>query len=323
MTAAPVEDLPERDLRLPLDVNSIRIDGGTQPRVQLDGATVGQYADAILHQGAKFPPIDVFWDGAYYWLADGFHRLFAHQMLAENDAVSSMLAKLGQDVTVIDATVHHGTQRQAILFSVAANAKHGLPRKPEDKRQAIATLVRDVQSPCLANFHLCRTKPREEQCWNAWADREIARECGVSHTTVADERQKFHAELQPGQDGQVTTRTYTDPRTGQPTSQTITRAPSPEPVPEHHPSAEVAAMPAGYQADLEDYAPTVQTDGVHPATERAIDTAIKAQIFALSLRITPTTFDDALPPLMRDKVTATFDVLFPWLKALETSREAD
>jgi hypothetical protein len=83
-------------------------------------------------------------------------------------------------------------------------------------------------------------------------------------------------------------------------------------------------MPAGYQADVEDYAPTVQPDGVHPATERAIDIAIKAQILALSLKITPSTFRDALPPLMRDKVAATFDALSPWLKALEVTRhEAD
>jgi hypothetical protein len=69
--------------------------------------------------------------------------------------------------------------------------------------------------------------------------------------------------------------------------------------------------------------PTVQPDGVHPATERAIDIAIKAQILALALRITPTTFIDALPPLMRDKVTANLDIIFPWLKALEVIRHDD
>jgi hypothetical protein len=106
----------------------------------------------------------------------------------------------------------------------------------------------------------------------------------------------------------------------------ITPAPSPEQVAERaaERAAEVEAMPAGYQADVEDYAPTVQPDGVHPATERAIDIAIKAQILALSLKITPSTFRDALPPLMRDKVAATFDALSPWLKALEVTRhEAD
>jgi hypothetical protein len=325
MTAA-VEAIRDGEV-MPLDINRIRIDGGTQPRVQLDGATVAHYAEAILHHGAKFPPIDVFFDGAHYWLADGFHRLFAHQMLAENDAVSSMLDKLGQDVTVIDAMVHHGTQRQAILFSVGANAHHGLPRKPEDKRQAIRTLIRDIQQPCSSSIHFCRTKPEDEQCWNAWADRAIARECGVSHSTVADEREKFMAELRAGQVVHSTTRTYNHPATGQPTAMDvsnigrITPVPSPEQVAER--AADVEAMPTGYQADIEDYAPTSQPDGVHPATERAIDIAIKLQIVALSLKITPPTFADALPPLMHDKVTATLDTILPWLKALEVKSDDD
>lgn len=326
MTAAPVEELPEQGLLISLNINSIRIDGGTQPRVQLDGATVAQYRDAILHQGAKFPPVVVFFDGTNHWLADGFHRLFAHQMLAENEAVSSMLDKLGQDVEHIDALSYRGTQRDAVLFSVGANAKHGLPRKPEDKRQAIATLVRDVQPGCSATLHYCRTKRREEQCWNAWSDREIARQCDVSHHTVADERRIFMSESQDGQHAHAATRTYTDPRTGQPTARTVPTAPAPTPTPEYtaNPSADVAAMSSGYQSDIEDFAPTVQPDGVHPATERAIDIAIKAQILALALKVTPSTFAEALPALMRDKATATFDALIPWLKALEVNRhEAD
>ena len=128
--------------------------------------------------------------------ADGFHRLFAHRLLAENEAVSSMLAKLDQEVDYIDALVHRGTQRDAVLFSVGAtNPRPGPPRKAEDKRQAIATLIRDMPPGCSATEHSCLTKPREEQCWNARADREIARECVVSHTTVADERQKFMEKL--------------------------------------------------------------------------------------------------------------------------------
>jgi hypothetical protein len=325
MTAAPVEEIHEQGLLISLNINSIRIDGGTQPRVQLDGATVAQYRDAILHQGAKFPPITVFFDGTNHWLADGFHRLFAHQMLAENEAVSSMLDKLGQDVEHIDALSYRGTQRDAVLFSVGANARHGLPRKPEDKRQAIATLVRDVQPGCRPFFHTCRTKPEEEQCWNAWSDREIARKCDVSHHTVADERRIFMAELQDGQDAHAAIRTYTDPRTGQPTARTVPTAPAPTPTPEYtaERGAEVEVMPNGYQADIEDYAPTVQPDGVHPATERAIDIAIKVQILALAMKITPSTFSDALPVLMHDKVTATLDTVLPWLKALEVKPDDD
>jgi hypothetical protein len=321
MTAVPIERPETVTL---LDIHRIRIDGGTQPRQHIDGNTVGAYADAILHQGAKFPPVVVFFDGTHYWLADGFHRLFAHQMLAGNEAVSNLLATLGQDVTQIAAEVRHGTQRDAVLYSVGANAAHGLPRKPEDKRQAIRTLVRDVQEGCEVDFHICRTKPRNEQCWNAWSDREIGRECVVSYTTVADERRIFMEELHTAQAGQHTTRTYTHPATGQPTAMDTTNIGRITPVPPPEPGADVAAMPAGYQAHLEDFAPTVQPSGVHPATERAIDIAIKLQILALALKITPSTFSDAVPKLMHGKLTATLDAVLPWLKALEvTPHEAD
>lgn len=323
MTAA-VGEFPEH-LAL-LDINRIRIDGGTQPRVQLDGGKVKEYSEAILHQGAKFPPIDVFFDGTNYWLADGFHRLFAHQMLAGNESVVNLLAHLDQDIQRIAARVHHGSQRDAVLFSVGANALHGLPRKNDDKRQAVKTLVRDIQEGCAVGRHVCRDRPREEWCWNAWADREIARQCVVSKHLVNTVRAEFMEEIgHTGIECQYETRIFIHPKTGQPSEMNVGNigaiTPMPALEPEHH---YVEAMPAGYQADLEDYAPTVQPDGVHPATERAIDIAIKAQIFALSLRITPATFVDALPPLMRDKVAATFDTLSPWLKALEVTRhEAD
>jgi hypothetical protein len=322
MTAA-IEEFSEQPALVSLDINRIRIDGGTQPRVQLDGNKVKEYSEAILHQGARFPPIDVFFDGVDYWLADGFHRLFAHQMLAGNESVVNLLAQLDQDIRRIAARVHRGSQREAILFSVGANALHGLPRKNEDKRQAVDTLVRDVQEGCAVGHHICRGRPREGQCWNAWSNGEIARQCVVSRSLVHSVRADFEEEIGHTRfKNEYETRTFVHPKTGQPSEMNIgTPAPSPEQVAER--AADVAAMPAGYQADIEDYAPAAQPDGVHPATERAIDIAIKAQIFALSLRITPTTFDDALPPLMRDKVAATLDAISPWLKALEASREAD
>ncbi len=61
-----------------LPINRIRTDGGTQPRAALDINTIRDYAE-LLHNGVKFPPVDVFWDRSEYWLADGFHRLRAMQ----------------------------------------------------------------------------------------------------------------------------------------------------------------------------------------------------------------------------------------------------
>ena len=305
-------------------MNLIVLDESAQPRVTMDFGMVEEFAADML-RGDAFPPIDVFFDGEVYWLADGFHRLFAHQMLAGNESVVNLLAQLDQDVQRIAARVHRGSQREAILFSVGANALHGLPRKNEDKRQAVDTLVRDIQEGCAVGNHVCRGRPPEEQCWNAWSNGEIARQCVVSRSLVYSVRADFEEEIGHTRfKNEYETRTFVHPKTGQPSEMNIGNIGTPAPSPERERAAEVEAMPAGYQADVEDYAPTVQPDGVHPATERAIDIAIKAQILALSLKITPSTFRDALPPLMRDKVAATFDALSPWLKALEVTRhEAD
>jgi hypothetical protein len=56
-----------------LAVDSIRTDGGTQSRAQINWLTVTDYA-ADIAEGATFPPVVVYFDGADYWLADGFHR---------------------------------------------------------------------------------------------------------------------------------------------------------------------------------------------------------------------------------------------------------
>lgn len=132
---------------------SIRVDGGTQPRTSLDEHVVADYAESIK-AGAEFPAVDVFHDGADFWLADGFHRYFAYK-------------KSGQES--IPAAVHEGTKRDAVLFSVAANASHGLRRSNEDKRKAVATLLQDPE-------------------WAQWSDRKIASVCLVGHQLVASVR---------------------------------------------------------------------------------------------------------------------------------------
>jgi len=58
-----------------LKISKIKIEG-TQSRTELNEATVTEYCDALTN-GTGFPPVTVFFDGVEYWLADGFHRLFA------------------------------------------------------------------------------------------------------------------------------------------------------------------------------------------------------------------------------------------------------
>lgn len=137
-----------------LAIDLIRIDGGTQPRAHLNPETVTEYANAMADDGCVFPPVTVFYDGADYWLADGFHRVAASKEAGFAD---------------IDADVRQGTRRDAVLFSVGANADHGLRRTNEDKRRAVLTLLNDSE-------------------WAGWSDREIARQCGVSHPFVSSLR---------------------------------------------------------------------------------------------------------------------------------------
>lgn len=61
-----------------LPLSKIRTDGGTQARVQMHEDTVQDYYEQMLAY-VEFPKIVVFFDGATYWLADGFHRYFAHK----------------------------------------------------------------------------------------------------------------------------------------------------------------------------------------------------------------------------------------------------
>ena len=133
-----------------INLNTIRIDGGTQSRVGLNMDAVAEYASA-LDDSTELPPIVVFNDGSDNWLADGFHRFHAY---------------VARDRASIPADVQVGTQRDAILFACGANATHGLRRTNEDKRKAVAVLLGDPE-------------------WSKLTDREIGRRCHVDHKSVA------------------------------------------------------------------------------------------------------------------------------------------
>ena len=90
------------DVNIP--IKSIRRDGGTQPRVAINQSTVEEYADD-MKEGASFPPVLLFNDGTQHWLADGFHRVLAAEMIGLNE---------------IAAEVMLGTQRDAVLYSCGA-----------------------------------------------------------------------------------------------------------------------------------------------------------------------------------------------------------
>ena len=53
---------------------------GMQIRVKMDPDVVLDYAE-VMKAGKKFPPLLTFFDGKDYFLADGFHRLYAAREL--------------------------------------------------------------------------------------------------------------------------------------------------------------------------------------------------------------------------------------------------
>jgi len=145
--------------RLPLA--DLRLDGGTQPRVAMDQTAINDYAEAI-RAGAKLPPVTVFDDGQYLWLADGFHRYAAAKLAAQEH---------------VWADIKRGTQRDAVLYAVGTNATHGLRRTSADKRRAIERLLLDPE-------------------WRQWSDAEIARRCAVDPKTVAAVRAEVTATME-------------------------------------------------------------------------------------------------------------------------------
>lgn len=134
-----------------LKIQSIRRDCGTQIRAGMTEDAVTEYAEAI-RRGVTLPPVTVYRtpDGQHL-LVDGFHRVEAR-------------SRCGFDAIAVE--VIEGSERDAILHAVGANAQHGVRRSNEDKRRAVETLLRDPE-------------------WGQWSDREIARRAGVSHTLVS------------------------------------------------------------------------------------------------------------------------------------------
>jgi len=136
-----------------VNLNDIRIDGGTQSRSVIDQALVYQYIEC-MKEGDEFPPIETMFDGVVHWLVDGFHRYHAYKLMG---------------IKKTTVTYKPGTQQEAQVRSFGVNGTHGKQRTIEDKRNAV-----------LAAFEHPLTKDK--------SDREIARICSVSHPFVAGVR---------------------------------------------------------------------------------------------------------------------------------------
>lgn len=131
-------------------IKDIQIDSSLQSRVKMSDSVVSEYSAAMM-EGQQFPPVVIFDDGEKKFLADGFHRLAASRAA-------------GRDR--IEADVRNGTRHDAFLFSLQANATHGLRRTVEDKRYCVQMIIEDIEYAELS-------------------DRQISQICLVSHTFVS------------------------------------------------------------------------------------------------------------------------------------------
>jgi len=136
-----------------LNIGALVLDQKLQSRTEINEQTIEDYADAIK-LGDEFPPVLAYFDGVHYYLTDGYHRYHAH--------------KKAEKVSILCSVVN-GTFRDAVLHATGVNAKHGMRRTHADKRKAVMTLLDDFE-------------------WSDWSNAEIARQCGVSPTFVANLR---------------------------------------------------------------------------------------------------------------------------------------
>lgn len=158
-----------------ISLNKIRLDGDTQSRLSLDENVIHEYS-ALMEAGQEFPPLLVVFDGADYWLVDGFHRRWA--------AIKTKLEKL-------KCLVVEGTRETARWMSYAVNKDHGLPRTNEDKKKAVIAALKHPQG----------TKK---------SDTAIAEHVGVDVKTVG----KYRAQIQSTMEiPESTERTGRDGRT--------------------------------------------------------------------------------------------------------------
>ena len=168
----PLTSTRSKQLRLV----EIHLDGDTQPRTDINHALVDEYAE-LYSSGVALPPIDVFFDGAKFWLADGFHRWWAAR-------------KAGH--TTIACQIHQGMLADAQWYSYAANRDHGLRRSTDDKAKAVKAALRHSTGAKMS-------------------DQDIAGHVGVDAKTVGKYRRKLVATLEipeskerKGKDGRTT-----------------------------------------------------------------------------------------------------------------------
>lgn len=147
------ESATETDIRI-MSIEEISIYGGTQTRSNTNDDAIDSYAESI-EGGQSFPPVEVYFDGAKYWLADGFHRLLAYKRAGKSQ---------------VQAHIFQGSRKDALLHALGANSRNSLYRSNADKRSAVEIALEEF--------------PEEPNTF-------IAKICAVSPSMVRSARKRF------------------------------------------------------------------------------------------------------------------------------------
>jgi ParB-like chromosome segregation protein Spo0J len=123
-----------------VNLNDIRIDGGTQGRVVIDQQHVYHMVE-MMKEGYEFDPIDTNFDGATYWLVDGFHRYHAYKLLGIKEVAVKYVP---------------GTMEEAVIRSYGVNARHGLPRSFEDKKKVVTDALANPMLEGKSNYEIAK-----------------------------------------------------------------------------------------------------------------------------------------------------------------------
>lgn len=152
-----------------LHPDSIRRDGQTQLRLELDQEALKRYEQLIVNNNYKWPFNDnivVFFDGENHWLADGFQREVAW---------IHAFAQQEQSVPPYPVDVKTGSLRDALYYSLHHANRHGVPFTRQDRREIAMRLIQDSE-------------------WTNYSNREIAKIAQLDEKTIRTLRRELEKE---------------------------------------------------------------------------------------------------------------------------------
>jgi len=123
-----------------LSIDLIRLDGDTQSRVRSNEDALAEYTAKVKGSDdwpEEYGSVDVFFDGAEYFMSDGFHRT---------------LAAIRAGRSSIPCRVHSGSAWDAFVFGIAANSGRGVRQEDDDKRYIVGRFLDSGQKMTQAEI---------------------------------------------------------------------------------------------------------------------------------------------------------------------------